>query len=350
MSQESYQIQFEETIRSNFTQIPNILSEMLELNLISLSDFMLYFTYRKIAGEEGCCFYGTRSLAKKCKLSQPSITKSKSNLSKPFEILGGKSLIKIIPCNRKESNKGDTVLILDIWNENKQYYNTKKTCAKPEPVEGGGVQNENTGVCKMKIQIKNESKRSYRSNSLCGNVHNSAKSPQSKPESKKKPPDISINSIPLNKKNNSIPSDYSKKSNIDDLESDDLLELISLESVYTKYFTPDKVAKWCKRYGLNLVVRTLKFFLETCCKPNSKPIKKPEAWVGAALEKRTVDINLAANRNKSFAKELKKRYNLDQLKISDRYCLDENKQKDLYYNLPEQEFKRILLRFYNIKE
>jgi hypothetical protein len=52
------------------------------------------------------------------------LIKSKLNLSKPFSLLEGKSLICIIP---RQLNDGitDVILIQNIWIENFEYFNAK---------------------------------------------------------------------------------------------------------------------------------------------------------------------------------------------------------------------------------
>lgn len=146
------QILFQEISRDYRTEIPNIVFELLESGEISSNDMMLYLTYRRVAGEHGACWIGTRGLTKKTRLSDKTITKSKINLSRPFAALGGKSLITITPCNRK-NEEADTVMIIDIWKENFEHFIKKKreaeklkkrlTCSK---IDDTGVVKETTRV------------------------------------------------------------------------------------------------------------------------------------------------------------------------------------------------------------
>lgn len=136
------QIIYQETPRNFRTEIPNVVFELLEAGEISSNDLTLYSTYRRIAGEHGACWVGTRGLEKRCRLKDKTITASKKNLSRPFALLGGKSLINITPCDRKKE-EADTITIIDIWPENHQYFKNKLRCSKRGD---GGVVNEGTRV------------------------------------------------------------------------------------------------------------------------------------------------------------------------------------------------------------
>ncbi len=120
-------VSFQEIPRTHFTQIPNVVYELLKHREITASDFLLYSVYRRIAGEEGACWVGTRGLEHQTGLNKTTITKCKKNLSRPFSLLGGKSLIHITPCDRKKEI-ADTVMIIDIWEENGKAFKKSLTC------------------------------------------------------------------------------------------------------------------------------------------------------------------------------------------------------------------------------
>lgn len=149
------EVKFQETPRIFRTEVPNIVFELLQAEEISTSDFILYSVYRRIAGEQGACWVGTRGLSEKTGLSTPTITKSKINLARPFAALNGKSLIDITPCDH-EKQIADTVTINDIWIDNHEYFKNKLTCVKRRY---GGVQKEDTGVCKNTTQKKEPYKK-----------------------------------------------------------------------------------------------------------------------------------------------------------------------------------------------
>ncbi len=129
MTIEQSYIKTQEVPRHYRTEIPNIVFELLESREISPADFTLYSVYRRIAGEEGACWVGTRGLVKKSGLSKSTITKSKKVLSKRFEALNGKSLIEITPCDRKQETS-DIITIVDIWPENHVFFKKRLTCTK----------------------------------------------------------------------------------------------------------------------------------------------------------------------------------------------------------------------------
>lgn len=141
----------EEVSRDFRTEIPNIVYELIEAGKINASDYMLYSIYRKIAGQSGACWVGTRRLAQMIGLSHPTIAKSKKVLSMKFALLGGKSLIKITPCDRK-SETADVITIIDIWPENHRHFKEKYMCEKRQHTSNLKkfirVKKDDTGVCK----------------------------------------------------------------------------------------------------------------------------------------------------------------------------------------------------------
>lgn len=328
-------ITLQEVPRDYRTEIPNIINEMKKADLISNSDFILYYHYRKIAGENGGCWIGTRGLEKETGLSDKTITKSKKVLSQKFDILGGKSLIQIIPGDRKKE-EADTVIITDIWPENFMFFKKRLTCSK---LDDRGVVNETTGVSEIR-RHKNEpyKKEPINKKSIegCGNVHNSSHQevPPDKSKSIPQSQPNSINSIPFQRKDFSI-SDSSQE----------LVELLKYETEYIKYFRPEIVSRWIKKFGPSTLLKSVKFFFEVK-KNQKKPIPNPEAWMEAALKNQYVEINEACQANKSFAENLKKKLSLRSLKINKRYCQDTETGKDFYYHLPHENFKRYLEELY----
>lgn len=310
---------YQEVPRDFRTEIPNIVFVLLENGQISYPEFVLYSIYRKIAGQNGACWVGTRGLAEKTGLSRPTITKAKKNLSSPFSLLKGKSLIDITPCDNK-SQIADTVTIIDIWPENYKHFKEITTCAKREH---RGVQNNDTGVCKITTQ-KNEPKKKepYKKRTISNKKAETVHKPQNESDH-----------------TNSVDSSFSTplENSFDPLDSKELEELLNLEDQYSYYFRPKIVAGWIKKYGPKLVLTSIKFFYSVKDK-QKKPILKPEAWMEISLKKDFASQEDCCAKNKAFAEKLKKDYDLAQLKIAARYCLDIATGKDYYYHLPEHTF------------
>jgi hypothetical protein len=101
------------------TEIPNIVFELVRDKEISASEFALYCIYRKIASEGEPSFVSTGKLAEMANMSKSTIANAKKALSKPFNKLGGKSLIQIT-LGDKKLKQADIVLIVDIWPENEK--------------------------------------------------------------------------------------------------------------------------------------------------------------------------------------------------------------------------------------
>lgn len=140
------------------TRIPNIVFDILELGLISNSSFILYSVYKRIAGDTGVCWVGTRELATKCRMSKNNFASLKKELSKSFEILNGKSLIKISKAS-KRLQEGDNVVIVDIWEEDYIFCQNKYMCPK---IENNNDSKNISFVHKCpKIENNNLSKKDY---------------------------------------------------------------------------------------------------------------------------------------------------------------------------------------------
>jgi len=130
MSQESRShIVLKDVPRDFRTEIPNIVIEMIRLKLIPHTALTLYTIYRKVAGENGSCWIGTRGLAELCGMNVKTVTAAKHKLAQKFDILGGKSLIEITPGNKKEGH-ADTVVIESIWIDNYTRFKKIPTCGK----------------------------------------------------------------------------------------------------------------------------------------------------------------------------------------------------------------------------
>jgi len=100
--------------RRYFTMIPNLLWAP-ELQLTA-HDILLYATIKRIAGENGTCFMGTRALAQEAKMSVGQVSKSKKALVRA-------GLIHIVSKRRAEDHLPvDHITIRDIWERNVRYF------------------------------------------------------------------------------------------------------------------------------------------------------------------------------------------------------------------------------------
>ncbi len=159
------------------------------------------------------------------------------------------------------------------------------------------------------------------------------------------PPDIPpissiVSSTPIPAES-SIPLDRNFKET--DFTSDDLVELLNMQPEYTPFFRPRIVAVWITKFGSTMVLDTIKMFLRVK-ETQSKPIASPEAWMEVALKKKFTETASTVSENKRFAQNLKKKYNLRDLKINKRYCEITNIGKDFYYTLPCETFKNLLVQ------
>lgn len=114
-----------------FTEIPNIVFELLSRELISRDAFILYTVYKRTTGQTGKCWKGFRKLGKETGLSQGQISNVRKELQKPFALLGGMPLIEIVKSDPKE-NKADVVYLNNIWHANFFCFNKSLTCSPHE--------------------------------------------------------------------------------------------------------------------------------------------------------------------------------------------------------------------------
>lgn len=145
----------EEVSRHYRTELPNIVIKMAAAGLISNNALILYTHFRQIAGEDGSCWMGYRKLLSICHLSAPTFRKAKNELLKSFPELDGKSLIANIPGDRK-LEEADTVVIIDIWKQNHNFFKNKLTWVKVAPTPG---KNETPPLGKSRLHKKEPFKK-----------------------------------------------------------------------------------------------------------------------------------------------------------------------------------------------
>ncbi len=348
MSHRTEHIKFQETTRNHYTQIPNIIFELLEHREISPTDFILYSTCRRIAGENGGCWVGVRGLAKRTGLNPKTITKSKQVLSKKFSMLSGKSLIEIIPGDKK-SELADTIIITDIWPENDPYFQKKYTCGKRDYTP---VVKETTPMYQMRPHNNEPSNKNLwnkKSNSEI--VHKSKVIPDAQPVRFKAPPPPDPSTpdpAPLKPALDSTGSTLFSQKVSTDYSSPEYVELLDLETEYIKHFRHKIVARWITKFGVTQVLKNIKYYLKI--HGGKDKIKNPEAWMEKALKEDFTKTDEIAQINKSFAEKAKKTASWKSLKINKRYCTELTLGIEIYYHLPHDNFKTQLEKLWtNVK-
>jgi hypothetical protein len=165
MSQSANLEQFtiEKTSRNCRTEIPNILF-LLDL---SPEQKAVYLAMRQTAGEAGVCLKSSETLAKEARVNIKTYRQCKKFLCQ-IQPLINKPLIKVT--ERKEENKNNLtslVQIIDIWDENYQYYycqnndqkdtgNTLKNTLPPTSKNGGTPTSKNGPPLPPKTEVKEE--------------------------------------------------------------------------------------------------------------------------------------------------------------------------------------------------
>lgn len=98
------------------TELPNLILEM----DISVYAMRLYLQLKKIAGDNGVCYYTARDLAQMCRMSAGTVSKAKQELL-------DKELIRI---DTGDKWARDNITIVDMWPANFAYYAQEK---EPQP-------------------------------------------------------------------------------------------------------------------------------------------------------------------------------------------------------------------------
>lgn len=130
------------TEKKYFSQIPNIIHRM------GLGCYVVayYCLLKSIAGDSGHCFTGQKKLAKSLGCSDRHIRKMNAFMSKPFEILGGKPLIKITYRKNEDGEPIPNLIhVTDIWLENVMVLNEKK------PIPQTSMSNEEPKIKKSNV-------------------------------------------------------------------------------------------------------------------------------------------------------------------------------------------------------
>lgn len=105
-----------------FSQIPNIIHKM------GLGPYVVayYCLLKSIAGDRNTCFMSQKNIASTLRCSTRQVGLMNKFMSKPFEILGNKPLIKITQQIEENGlNKPNLIQVVDIWIENIQVLNNK---------------------------------------------------------------------------------------------------------------------------------------------------------------------------------------------------------------------------------
>lgn len=108
---EEYEVR-DESPHDYFTQIPNLVGEM----LTTPQSFRLYAHLKRVAGVAGKCWQSTRTLARACKMSAGAVSAAKQEL-----ISTTPPLIKI-GWEKGEGGSHHVITITDIWMLNHQFF------------------------------------------------------------------------------------------------------------------------------------------------------------------------------------------------------------------------------------
>lgn len=109
----NYQVKDAGDPRKYYTQVPNIIDD----TPMSVYAFRLYVHLKRVAGDDGTCWQGTRKLADACGMSAGKISEAKRELEK----LG---LITIKTVMNGQAISHQEITIIDVWDNNATKYQT----------------------------------------------------------------------------------------------------------------------------------------------------------------------------------------------------------------------------------
>lgn len=104
----SSQVKDQSSLHRYRTEIPNIILEM-DVSLIAMR---LYLQLKKVAGDDGVCYYSTRELAAMCRMSTGAVSKAKQELLE----------LELIRIDGGGEWERDNVTIVDMWPANFAHY------------------------------------------------------------------------------------------------------------------------------------------------------------------------------------------------------------------------------------
>lgn len=142
-------------------------------------------------------------------------------------------------------------------------------------------------------------------------------------------------------KKDSIPSFEEKKKKKEfaiEIDSPELLEIYSLEEYYIHFFTGWQITRWLKKFGSYAVLQTLKYFL----KQTLSKIRNAGAWMEAAFKDKYAKIDGMITENKKYAKEFVEKHKLKFIEIKNRYLVNTENEKEIYFTFPPETFKERL--------
>lgn len=131
------------TEKKYFSQIPNIIHRM------GLGCYIVayYCLLKSIAGDKNSCFMSQKTIASLLGCSTKQIRLMNNFMAQPFQILGGKSLIKVTHRKTEAGDKApNLVQIVDIWVENINALNSKNSIPKTPMPPREKVIKENIGA------------------------------------------------------------------------------------------------------------------------------------------------------------------------------------------------------------
>ena len=297
------------------TEIPNIVDDL----GLSVYAYRVYGKMKRHAGDGGYCNMSIPKIAKAIKCSENTVRDAKKELEAPFEMLGGKPLIRTKK-RQSASKKNDTdvVTIVAIWRENGDYYRSLKsesqknyTGSRDEPPLVHEMNHPGSGDEPKEEPLKEEPFLRK------DNVFRETMSSSAKKEKKK---DFSITLTPEQK--------------------DTHRKIMLYVPPWGEKIESNTVCAWIKKFGSERVMEVLKIYIQDCESAFARGAKIDSmgACMRGAINSGRKPINGDFDANRTFAEHKAKEHTF--LETTKKYVKIRatNVREEIEFNRPHCQF------------
>lgn len=113
------------------------------------------------------------------------------------------------------------------------------------------------------------------------------------------------------------------------------------KGISQKDISSSTIKRWLNFYPVEMLIATINLMGSS-----KTTVRKPGAWIEAALQENIAGKEAIKSKNKNFAKTIKEKFKIKSLKITERYCCDTDTGKDYYYHIDPLIFETELKRKY----
>lgn len=146
-----------------------------------------------------------------------------------------------------------------------------------------------------------------------------------------------LNSKIIKETHNVISKDVDR-SPLSNKQKSDLQGLLAYCQDKSLQISERALRRWLRLYESQRIVDHLALLVD-----GIDGIKKPEAWMEAALKENFFVLNSNIDENRAFTEDFVKRNKWNDIKITQSYCTHSLSSKDYSFKLPQENFRRMLI-------